>query len=91
MKINPGSHIVTTDNEQVTQSHLQLAYFKEAEKNASLKVTLYDDIIRLKQMNKKAVYPFQRFETDKILFFKSLEEGSEAVQGTDCIKEKTHG
>ena len=86
MKINPGSHIVTTDNEQVTQSHLQLAYFKEAEKNASLKVTLYDDIIRLKQMNKKAVYPFQRFETDKILFFSSIREDAETIRGIDCIK-----
>ena len=68
MKINPGSHIVTTDNEQVTQSHLQLAYFKEAEKNASLKVTLYDDIIRLKQIRRQYI----RFSALKRIKFYSL-------------------
>lgn len=86
MKIYPGNHVITDDSEQVTQSELQLGYYKEADKNASLCVTLDESLVKLRSQNKRAVYPFQRFETDNFLFFKSLEEGSEAVQGTDCIK-----
>ena len=86
MKIYLGNHVITDNNEQVTQSELQLGYYKEADKNASLCVTLDESLVKLRGLNKRAVYPFQRFETDKILFFKSLEEGSEAVHGTDCIK-----
>lgn len=86
MKINPGNHIVTADNEQVTQSQLQLGYYKEADKNAKLEVALDNQLVKLKKMNKSSVYPFQRFETDKILFFNSFKEDGKAVRGIDCIK-----
>ena len=86
MKIYPGNHIITGDNEQVTQSDMQLGYYKEADKNAILHVTLDESLVKLRQQNNRAVYPFQRFGTDKILFFKRAEEGYEAVEGADCIK-----
>lgn len=86
MKIYPGNHIITGDNEQVTQSEMQLGYYKEADKNAVLHVTLDESLVKLRQQNNRAVYPFQRFGTDKILFFKRAEEGYEAVEGADCIK-----
>ena len=86
MKIYPGNHIITGDNEQVTQSDMQLGYYKEADKNAALHVALDESLVKLRQQNNRLVYPFQRFGTDKILFFKRLEEGYEAVEGTDCTK-----
>lgn len=86
MKIYPGNHIITGDNEQVTQSDMQLGYYKEADKNTILHVTLDESLVKLRQQNNRAVYPFQRFGTDKILFFKRAEEGYEAVKGADCIK-----
>lgn len=86
MKIYPGNHIITGDNEQVTQSDIQLGYYKEADKNAAIHVTLDESLVKLRQQNNRLVYPFQCFGTDKILFFKRLGEGYEAVEGTDCIK-----
>lgn len=86
MKIYPGNHVITDNNEQITQSELQLGYYKEADKSISLNVKLDESLVKLRELNNRTVYPFQRFETDKILFFKNLEEGYEAVQGTDCIK-----
>lgn len=86
MKIYPGNHIITGDNEQVTQSDMQLGYYKEADKNAVLHVKLDESLVKLRQQDNRAVYPFQRFGTDKILFFKRAEEGYEAVEGADCIK-----
>ena len=75
MKIYPGNHIITGDNEQVTQSDMQLGYHKEADKNAALHVTLDESLVKLRQQNNRAVYPFQRFGTDKILFFKRRTPG----------------
>ena len=49
MKIYPGNHIITGDNEQVTQSDMQLGYYKEADKNAILHVTLDESLVKLRQ------------------------------------------
>ena len=86
MKIYPGNHAIATDYKQATQSTIQLGYFKDTARDVDLRVEIDSDIAKNIQRNGEAVYPFQKFDTNKITFFSSKGKDLEEISGTDCLK-----
>ena len=86
MKIYPGNHAIATDFKQATQSTIQLGYFKDTARDIDLRVEISSDIAKNIQRNGEAVYPFQKFDTNKVAFFSSRENDAKEIKGTDLLK-----
>lgn len=86
MKIYPGNHAIATDFKQATQSTIQLDYFKDTARDVDLRVELDSDIAKNIQRNGEAVYPFQKFDSNKVTFFSSRSSTAEKIDGTDLLK-----
>ena len=86
MKIYPGNHAIATDFKQATQSTIQLGYFKDTARDVDLRVEISSDIAKNIQRNGEAVYPFQKFDANKVTFFSSRNSTAEKIDGTDLLK-----
>ena len=86
MKIYPGNHAIATDFKQATQSTIQLGYFKDTARDIDLRVEISSDIAKNIQRNGEAVYPFQKFDTNKVAFFSSRENDAKEIKSADLLK-----
>lgn len=86
MKIYPGNHAIATDFKQATQSTIQLGYFKDTARDVDLRVELDSDVAKNIQRNGEAVYPFQKFDSNKVTFFSSRSSTAEKIDGADLLK-----
>lgn len=91
MKIYPGNHFIATDFKQATQSTVQLGYFKDTARDVDLRVELNGDITKNIQRNGEAVYPFQKFDSNKVTFFSSRNSSAEKIDGADLLKLERSG
>ena len=91
MKIYPGNHAIATDFKQATQSTIQLGYFKDTDRDVDLRVELDSDVAKNIQRNGEAVYPFQKFDSNKVTFFSSRSSTAEKIDGVDLLKLERSG
>ena len=86
MKIYPGNHTIATDFKQATQSTIQLGYFRDTARDVDLRVELNSDVVKNIQRNGEAVYPFQKFDSNKVTLFSSRSSTAEKIDGADLLK-----
>lgn len=86
MKIYPGNHAIATDFKQATQSTIQLGYFKDTARDIDLRVEISSNIAKNIQRNGEAVYPFQKFDSNKVMLFSSRGNNAEEIKGADLLK-----
>lgn len=91
MKIYPGNHAIATNFKQATQSTIQLGYFKDTTRDVDLRIELNSDIVKNIQRNGEAIYPFQKFNSNKITFFSSRSSTAEKIDGADLLKLERSG
>lgn len=91
MKIYPGNHAIATDFKQATQSTVQLGYFKDTARDVDLRVELNSDVVKNIQRNGEAVYPFQKFDSNKVTLFSSRGSTAEKIDGADLLKLERSG
>lgn len=91
MKIYPGNHAIATDFKQAMQSTIQLGYFKDTARDIDLRIELNSDVVKNIQRNGEAIYPFQKFNSNKVTFFSSKGSTAEKIDGTDLLKLERSG
>ena len=91
MKIYPGNHTIATDSKQATQSTIQLGYFKDTARDVNLRIEFNSDVVKNIQRNGEAVYPFQKFNSNKVTFFSSRSSTAEKIDGADLLKLERSG
>ena len=91
MRIYSGNHAIATDFKQATQSTIQLGYFKDTARDVDLRVEISSDIAKNIQRNGEAVYPFQKFNSNKVTFYSSRSNDAEKIDGSDLLKLEREG